>query len=240
MSHDEPSHQHHHGHDHGHHDEPGHHEHGHGHDHDQGLAGMLRYLRHAPQMWSSEVNTAVVTRLAPGPDETVMDIGAGIGAGTMVAAKTAKTVLAIEPTPYMRRVLGLRRLLTRTTNQVQIVDGTAEATTITDRSVDAAWAVNTMHHWTSLSDGVAELARVLAPGGRALLVDECFDDPEHPDYEQFGAKFGDEHEHHFHTVDPDVVAEAVTDAGMAISFAGHDGIAGRPSVVLEFTQPTSD
>lgn len=54
------------------------------------------------------------------------------------------------------------------------------------------------------------------------------------------AKFGDEHEHHFHTVDPHVVAEAVTGAGMVDSFAGYDGIANRPSVVLEFTQPTSD
>ncbi len=232
MSDDHADHNHHHNHEH-----HGHHEHAHGHDHDQGLAGMLRYLRHAPEMWSSEVNPAVVHRLAPTAGETVMDIGAGMGAGTMVAAKTNCTVVAIEPTPYMRRILGLRRLITRTKDQVYIVDGTAESTTVADGSIDAAWAVNTMHHWTSLNDGIRELARVLAPGGRILLVDESFDDPEHPDYERFGAKFGDEHEHHFHTVDPDAVGAALSDAGLTVTFAGHDRVAGRPSVVLEAVAP---
>ncbi len=211
----------------------GHDEHGHGHEHDQGLKGMLRYLRHAPEMWKSEVNTAVVARIAPQPGETVMDIGAGIGAGTMVAARSGCTVVAIEPTPYMRRVLGIRRLAARAQDRVQIVDGTAEATTVAAGSIDAAWAVNTLHHWTNLEGGIAELAQVLAPGGRTLLVDEDFDDPTHPDFETFGAKRLEEHDHHFHTVDPDAVAAAMKAAGLTVTSAGHDQIAGRPAIVIE-------
>lgn len=213
------------------------HKHQHGHDHDQGLSGMLRYLRFLPQMWSSEVNTAVVSRLAPKTGETLMDIGAGIGAATMVAAKADCKIMAVEPTPYMRNVLSFRRLVTRTSDRVHIVDGTAEATTVAAKSIDAAWAVNTMHHWASLDDGVSELARTLAPGGRVLLVDESFDDPRHPDFEQFGSKRNDEHKHHFHTVDPAVVGQAMTEAGLTVTFAGHDDIAGRPAVVLEATAP---
>lgn len=213
------------------------HHHEHGHSHDQGISAMFRYLRHAPEMWSSEVNTVVVERLAPEPHETAMDIGAGIGAGTIVAAKRGCFVMAIEPTPYMRRVLRVRRAISQTRDRVQIVDGTAEATTVANGSIDAAWAVNTMHHWSNLSEGIAELARVLAPGGRVLLVDEQFDDPAHPDFERFGANFGEEHDHHFHTVDPDVVGAAATDAGLALTFAGHDQIAGRPSIVVEATRP---
>ncbi len=205
----------------------------HGHEHDQGLKGMLRYLRHAPDMWKSEVNSAVVARIAPRSGETVMDIGAGIGAGTMVAAKSGCTVVAIEPTPYMRAVLRIRCLLARAQERVRIVDGSAEATTVAAGSIDAAWAVNTMHHWTSLEDGIAELARVLAPGGRVLLVDEAFDDPTHPDFETFGAKRTEEHSHHFHTVDPGVVAEAFKQAGLTVTFAGCDHIAARPSIVVE-------
>lgn len=214
-------------HDHDHHE--------HGHDHDQGLKAMLRYMRHAPEMWSSEVNTAVVARIAPQSGEMVMDIGAGIGAGTMAAAKTGCIVAAIEPTPYMRRVLSVRRLITRTQDRVRIVDGTAEATTMSTGSIHAAWAVNTMHHWTDLDQGIAELVRVLAPGGRMLLVDEDFDNPEHPDYEFFGAVRGEEHEHHFHNVDPDVVGAALTAVGATVIFAGMDQIAGRPAVVIEAT-----
>lgn len=218
---------------HSHHDHD--HDHGHGHEHDQGLKGMVRYLRHAPQMWKSDVNSAVVARLAPQSGETVMDIGAGIGAGTMVAAASGCTVVSVEPTPYMRRVLGIRRVLARAQDRIRIVDGTAEATTVAPKSIDAAWAVNTMHHWTSLDAGIAELARVLAPGGRVLLVDEDFDDPTHPDFESFGAKRQEEHSHHFDTVDPDVVASAMKAAGLTVSFAGHDQIAGRPSIVIEGT-----
>ena len=221
-------------HEHGNEDNHGHdHDHCHGHEHDQGPRAMLRYLRHAPQMWASEVNEAVVARVAPQPGETAMDIGAGIGAGTIPAAKRGCTVVAVEPTPYMRRVLTLRSALSRVQDNVRIVDGTAEATTVSFGSIDAAWAVNTMHHWTSLDDGIAELVRVLAPGGRLLLVDEDFDDPSHPDYESFGAKRTEAHNHHFHTVDPRAAASALEAAGAAVSFAGLDQIAGRPAIVIE-------
>ncbi len=200
---------------------------------------MLRYVRHAPEMWSSEVNTAVVERLAPMAGETVMDIGAGIGAGTMVAAKRGCKVMAVEPTPYMRRVLGLRSLVFGQRENVEIVDGTAEATTVRENSIDAAWAVNTMHHWSNLEAGVGELVRVLAPGGRLLLVDEDFDSPEHPDYERFGAMRTDEHAHHFHDVDPEVVGTALKAAGASVEFAGMGEIAGRPAVIVEATKPSS-
>ena len=208
-------------------------DHDHGHEHDRGVGAMLRYLRHAPGMWKSEVNTAVVARIAPKPGETVMDIGAGIGAGAMVAVKTGCTVVAVEPTAYMRRVLGFRLLLGRVQDRVQIVDGAAEATTVDAGSVDAAWAVNTMHHWTNLEAGIAEVARVLSPSGRILLVDENFEDQAHPDYARFGSKGQEEHSHHFHTVDPEVVAAELKKVGLTVTFAGYDQIAGRPATVIE-------
>lgn len=203
----------------------------HGHEHDQGVKGMLRYLRFARDMWHSEVNAAVVGRLAPRRGETVMDIGAGAGAGTMLAAKTGCSVVAVEPTPYMRRVLQVRRLFQKARKRIRIVDGTAEATGVEPASVNAAWAVNTMHHWSDIAGGVGELARVLAPGGRVLLVDENFDDPTHPEFEKFGSK-KEEHDHHFATVEPDVVASELKKMGLAVEFAGFDKIAGRPAIVI--------
>ncbi len=212
------------------------HEHGHGHEHDQGIKGMLRYLRFAREMWHSEVNEAVVSRLAPLAGETVMDIGAGAGAGTMVAAKSGCSVVAVEPTPYMRRVLGLRRLLNKARKRISIMDGSAEATGVEAGSIDGAWAVNTMHHWTNMSAGIAELARVLAPGGRVLLVDEDFDDPSHPDFEKFRSRRKEEHSHHFETVDPQVVGAAMKAAGMTVNFAGLDQIAASPAIIIEATK----
>ena len=230
--HHDDEHRHDHGHGHGHGEG-----HGHGHEHDRGVKAMFRYLRHAPEMWRSEVNNAVVARIAPQVGETVMDVGAGAGAGTMVAAERGCTVVSIEPTPYMRRVLRLRCLLRRVGDRVRIVDAAAEATTLEAGSIDAAWAVNTMHHWTDLEAGIAELVRVLAPGGRMLLVDEDFDAPANPDFESFGAKRQEEHRHEFHTVDPDVVSAALSAAGVTASFAGRQAIVGRPAIIIEATTP---
>jgi len=43
--------------------------HAHAHEHDRGLAGLMRYLRLLPRMWSSEVAREVVRSLDLGPDE---------------------------------------------------------------------------------------------------------------------------------------------------------------------------
>jgi ubiquinone/menaquinone biosynthesis C-methylase UbiE len=212
------------------HDHDGH-EHRHGHEHDQGIKAMLRYMRFAREMWHSEVNEAVVGQLAPRRGEVVMDIGAGAGAGTMFAAKTGCSVIAVEPTPYMRRVLQLRSLFQKARKRIRIVDGAAEATGVDADSVNAAWAVNTMHHWSNIEAGIGELARVLAPGGRILLVDENFDDPTHPDFDKFTAR-KEEHSHHFTAVAPDAVAAELSKLGLSVEFAAFDQIAGRPGIII--------
>ena len=124
---------HHEGHDHEGH---GHEGHGHGHENDQGLKGALRYLRWAPSMWKSEINTAVIALVAPTEGEQCIDIGAGVGAGAVVAARTGATVMAAEPTPFLRRVLVGRRWLQRHRIVLNVVDGTAESLPVADASID--------------------------------------------------------------------------------------------------------
>ena len=209
------------------------HQTGHQHSPDHGVKGMMRYLRFARAMWRSEINEAVITRLAPRAGERVMDIGAGAGAGTIVAVQSGASVVAVEPMGYMRFVLELRRRFMPGRARLAIVDGTAEATGVEGNSIHAAWAVNTMHHWSDLSSGIAEIARVLVPGGRVILVDEDFEDPTHPEFARFGAKRRKEHAHSFARVDPQAVADELTSAGLNVRFAGDDRIADRPCLVVE-------
>lgn len=197
---------------------------------------MLRYLGHARSMWRSEINEAVVARLAPEPGERVVDIGAGAGAGTVMAAKRGAHVIAVEPTGYMRGVLGLRRLGQRARSRIEVVDGAAESTGLAAESVDAAWAVNSMHHWTDQDAAIAELARILRPGGRLLLADEDFEDPDHPEHEQFAERHA-EHSHHFDMVDPERVAAGLRAAGLEIGTAGKELLAGRPTLLVQATVP---
>ena len=209
-----------------HHDHDGHH---HGHDNDQGIKGALRYLRWFPQMWRSEINDAVVDLVEPLAGERVVDIGAGVGAGAIRAAAAGASVIAVEPTPFLRRVLTLRRTLSRRKSFVTVVDGTAEQLPVDDHSIDVVYAVNTLHHWVDVERGCAEVARVLAPGGRALLLDESFTDPSHPDHERFGGK-GDPEHHGFTMVDADRVADVLVAAGATNALAFRRRIADRPVI----------
>jgi len=203
---------------------------------------MVRYAKHARRLWSSEINDAVVGRLAPKPGETVVDIGAGVGASTMVAAAAGAAVIAAEPTGYLRRVLTLRARLSSERDQITVVDGSAEATGVADQSANGAWAVNTMHHWVDVDAALAEFDRIVAPGGRILLVDENFDDPTHPDYERFARSHqGDggsaDHSHHFDMVDPATIGEQLTNRGFTVQHAGADTLIGRPVLLVEATRP---
>lgn len=102
------------------------HDHAHGgHENDQGINGALRYLRRLPQMWRSTINDAIVALVGPQPRERVLDIGAGMGAGAMGAARSGARVIAVEPTPFMRRILAARRMTSRRRSRIEVVEGTA-------------------------------------------------------------------------------------------------------------------
>jgi len=213
-------------------DQQGHGHHGrehHGHENDQGIRGALRYLRWLPQMWRSTINDAVVDLIDLQPGERGVDIGAGMGPGAVRAAAAGARVIAVEPTPFMRRVLKVRRALSRRRANIEVVDGAAERLPVEDHSVDAIWAVNTMHHWVDVEAGVSEIARVLGPHGRTLLVDEDFTDPTHPDYERFGSGHDDEH-HGFTMVAAEAMGDLLRAAGLTDIDTSSRHIAGVPVI----------
>jgi ubiquinone/menaquinone biosynthesis C-methylase UbiE len=209
-------------HEHGHH-----HAREHGHHHDRGARGFLRYMRLLPRLWTSEVNREVVRSLAPTRGECVVDLGAGMGAATVEAARSGATVVAVDPMPYMRGILRLRCGWRRHRAEIRIVDGAAESIPLEDRSVDALWTVNTIHHWTTRDAASRELARVMKAGGRVLLVDEDFEDPSHPEHQRVQTARA-KHEHRF--------AAALTRAGFTDARGTRTTFAGRPAKVIRATR----
>lgn len=209
--------------------------HEHGHHHDRGARGFLRYLRLLPRMWTSEVNREVVRSLAPARGERVVDLGAGMGAATVDAARSGATVIAVDPMPYMRRILRLRRGWQRHRSAIRVVDGAAESIPLADGSVDALWTVNTIHHWTDRDRASRELARVMKKGGRVLLVDEDLEHPSHPAHRHVRAA-RERHGHPFEEVDPEQIADALSRAGFAEASGSHATIAGRPAKVIRATR----
>lgn len=215
----------------------GHHgSHGHGHEHDQGLKGMVRYLRQAPAMWSSEINDSVVDLADPTPGERALDIGAGMGPGAVLAASRGARVVAVEPTPFMRRVLAGRRRISRHGGRIEVSDGSAERLPVGDDSVDVVWAVNSMHHWVDPEVATDEIVRVLKSGGRLVLVDEDFASPQHPDHESFGEHHGPEH-HGFTMVDVEKLGERLADQGLVDVVAGERLLGSRPVFAVTAAAP---
>ena len=78
---------------------------------------------------------------------SVVNVGAGAG-----SYEPAETVVAVGPSSTM--------IAQRPDRAAACVRGTAEALPLRDGSVDAALAVLTVHHWTDVEAGIAELRRV--------------------------------------------------------------------------------
>jgi SAM-dependent methyltransferase len=85
---------------------------------------------------------------ALGPGRTVLNVGAGAGA----YEPRDRTVLAVEPSPVM--------IAQRPAHAVPAVVASAELLPFVDGSFDAAMALHTVHHWSDLAAGLAELRRV--------------------------------------------------------------------------------
>ena len=213
------------------HSEHGHSEHGHGHHGpERGWLAGLRYFKLIRQFWRSDVNNAVVALVAPAAGEHVVDVGAGMGAGAVVAAKSVGkgTVTAVDPLPGMRLLLRLRCLLPTRWGRIDVKAGTAEAIPLGDGVADAAFATNALHHFDDKAAALGEFARITKPGARVVFVEEQFTDPRHPSYERFGGDDHEGHDHRFHAVDLDAISELAKSAGFAVDEADDNLVASVP------------
>ena len=91
---------------------------------------------------------------------TVVDLAAGSGKLTRQLASLGCEVIAVEPVDEMRAAIG---------EGIRALDGTAEAIPLPDSSADAV-TVAQAFHWFDGAKALAEIARVLRPGGALALV----------------------------------------------------------------------
>lgn len=96
----------------------------------------------------------------------IADIGSGTGILTELFLQNGNPVLAVEPNPEMRRAG--ERLLQHYPH-VHSIQGTAEATTLTEASVDVVTAGQAFH-WFDHQKAKAEFLRILRPKGWVVLV----------------------------------------------------------------------
>jgi ubiquinone/menaquinone biosynthesis C-methylase UbiE len=108
--------------------------------------------------WPAAAIDALVDRLGLDERSTVLDLAAGTGKLTRELVPRFATVIAVEPLD------GMRAVLERVVPGARALAGTAEAIPLEDASVDAVVAGEAFH-WFDPEPAVAEMARVLRPGG---------------------------------------------------------------------------
>src|ERR1700722_4743681 len=95
----------------------------------------------------------------------VVDLGSGTGLSSRWAATWAASVVGVEPSDDMRAMAE-----SRPTAGVSYRKGLSDATGLDDRSADVVLAVQAMH-WMDPVPTLAEVARVLRPGGVFAIAD---------------------------------------------------------------------
>jgi ubiquinone/menaquinone biosynthesis C-methylase UbiE len=116
-------------------------------------------------------------RLLAGLAGPVVEIGAGNGLNFTHYPATVTEVVAFEPEPYLRaRATEASR---RAQVPVTVLDGTAEAISLPDGSMDAGAASLVLCSVADQPTALAELHRVIRPGGELRFYEHVLADDPH-------------------------------------------------------------
>lgn len=140
--------------------------------------GTLR----SPNIWGSpqvyEIENRAVDRagvilalmrtLASWTDRDLLDVGCGTGFHLPIFAEDARTVTGVEPHPDL---LAIARRRTRRIAHVDVIQGSATDLPLADHSVDVVHARWAYFFGPGCEPGLAELDRVVRPGGSAFVID---------------------------------------------------------------------
>jgi ubiquinone/menaquinone biosynthesis C-methylase UbiE len=116
-------------------------------------------------------NQATVAALELGPDHAALDIGFGgaVSLPMLLKACPQGKVAGIEISPEMVQRAHHAHAAAVASGQLELVEASVESLPWPDGTFHGAFAVNTVYFWPKLEEGVAEVLRVLRPGGRLIL-----------------------------------------------------------------------
>jgi len=120
----------------------------------------------------AERQREALTTLALAPGDAMLDVGCGTGAAVRAAAALADRAVGVDLSAGM---IARGRELAAATPNVELLEADAEALPFADGSFTAVLCTTSLHHYPDAARAVAEMARVLAAGGRAVIADAATD-----------------------------------------------------------------
>lgn len=117
-----------------------------------------------------EVEQAILEALGPGPFDTLVDLGTGTGRILELFADRAKRAVGVD---INRDMLAYARakLEAAGLDNCQVRQGDLFSLNFADGEVDAVVLHQVLHYLDDPAGALREAARILAPGGRILIVD---------------------------------------------------------------------
>src|SRR4051812_22654867 len=140
---------------------------------DENAARHIQRLYSTPDVVAQRAQ--VLALLAAQPRERVLDVGSGPGflvASLAAAVGAGGTVHGVDQSAPMN---ALARELIATVPWATIDDGDVVELPYADGAFDAAVSTQVYEYVADLPRALAELRRVLRPGGRALVLDTDWD-----------------------------------------------------------------
>ncbi len=124
-------------------------------------------------VFTEPMREAALQRMDIDETDRVIDVGCGTGFGTEGLQTRTDDILGVDQSPHQmakaRDRLDERELIGFTM-------GDAENLPIRDDAFDAAWSSGSIEYWPNPVDGLAEMRRVVKPGGRVVVVGPYYPD----------------------------------------------------------------
>ncbi len=153
------------------------------------FTGRVESYRRFRPRYPMELVTLLKARCGLTASSTIADIGAGTGLLAEIFLKHGNPVIAVEPNAEMRRACAE---LERKYPKLKCVNGRAESLPLADGAVDCV-TIGQALHWFDRERARTEFARILRPGGYAVIVfneRRMSGDPFHEGYESLLLEFG--------------------------------------------------
>src|SRR5262245_11478374 len=119
---------------------------------------------------ADRVRRALLAQLAVGPSARVLELGVGSGRNLFAVAVRAGFAAGVEPDAFALRHAQRRCARLVREGRVALVQGTSrDLSAFGDGSFDKVYGVHVSDFWEEPASHLAEIRRVLRPGGQLLL-----------------------------------------------------------------------
>jgi ubiquinone/menaquinone biosynthesis C-methylase UbiE len=127
---------------------------------------------------NAKVNKRAIEMLELLPDERILEVGFGGGAALRRLVDRAAFVAGVDRSAASVEAARSGLSAEIAAGRVRLEQAEVATLPFENRHFDGAMGVHTIYFWPDLEAGLAEILRVLRPGGRLLLVT---DSKRHPD-----------------------------------------------------------